>query len=59
MKKLVLSFIVVLFSATAFAQLNGGLKAGLNLANWGVTLKTILTLKPVLAFMLVLILLLI
>lgn len=39
MKKLVLSLIVVLFSATAFAQLNGGLKAGLNLANWGGDIK--------------------
>ncbi|MBX2971354.1 MAG: PorT family protein [Cyclobacteriaceae bacterium] len=35
MKKVVLSLVVLLISASAFAQLSGGAKAGLNLANWG------------------------
>jgi hypothetical protein len=35
MKKVVLSLVVLLISASAFAQLSGGVKGGLNLANWG------------------------
>jgi len=39
MKKLILSFAVLMLSAAAFAQVNVGLKAGLNLANWGGDIK--------------------
>src|SRR5690606_12537451 len=39
MKKVVLSLVVLLISASAFAQLNGGVKAGLNLADFGADAK--------------------
>jgi hypothetical protein len=39
MKKVVLSLVVLFASASAFAQLSGGLKAGLNVANWGADVK--------------------
>jgi len=39
MKKLILSFAILMLSAAAFAQVNVGLKAGLNLANWGGDIK--------------------
>jgi hypothetical protein len=39
MKKVILSLVVLLISASAFAQLNGGVKAGLNLADFGADAK--------------------
>lgn len=39
MKKVILSLVVLLISASAFAQLNGGIKAGLNLADFGADAK--------------------
>lgn len=50
MKKTLLTFFVSILALTASAQLSGGLKAGLNLANFGADAKDIFDSKTLLGF---------